>query len=162
VLVAGTFVVLALLGLVFEAAAEAVDTHIYPPPGRLVDVGGYRLHLLCLGHGSPTLVLEASHGGTVAHWVRAQESLAQSVPVTVCAYDRAGAGWSDSGPEPRDAATWHPNSTGSSPARDIGRPIVLVAHSFGGLVARVYAAEHPRDVPAMVLLEGLPPDFWLR
>jgi len=47
-------------------------------------------------------------------------------------------------------------------ACDIGRPIVLVAHSFGGLVARVYAAEHPRDVQAMVLLEGLPPDFWLR
>jgi pimeloyl-ACP methyl ester carboxylesterase len=162
IVAAGALVVLTLLGLIFEAAAEAVDARVYPPPGRLVDIGGYRLHLLCLGQGSRTVLLEASHGGTVAHWVRVQESLAQSVPATICAYDRAGAGWSDTGPEPRDASHMASELDRLLTAGGIGRPIVLVAHSFGGLVARVFATEHPRDVRAVVLLEGLPPDFWLR
>src|SRR5918911_1028434 len=158
----GVLLALTLLGAGYEHISEVSDVVNYPPPGQLVDIGGYRLHLLCVGRGTPTVVLEAAHGGTVAHWVRVQQAVADAAPATVCAYDRAGAGWSDPGPDPRDARHLAAELAALLAAADLARPVVLVAHSYGGLVARVYAAEHPRELQALVLLEGLPPDFWAR
>ena len=160
--IVGVLLALAVLGAGYEHASEMSDTARYPAPGQLVDIGGHRLHLLCVGQGTPTVVLEAAHGGTVAHWVRVQQAVADAAQATVCAYDRAGAGWSDPGPDPRDARHLAAELDALLVAAGLARPLVLVAHSYGGLVARVYAAEHPRDLQGMVLLEGLPPDFWAR
>ena len=82
-----------------QALAEARDRRKYPPPGRLVDVDGHRLHLQCLGDGSPTVVLEAGLATCSLDWSRVLPEVARFT--RVCAYDRAGHGWSDRGSKPR-------------------------------------------------------------
>ena len=92
---------LVLTGLIYQATATVVDESNYPPPGQLVDVGGHKLHIYCTGAGSPTVILDASSIDTVSNWAWVQPEVAKTT--RVCAYDRAGLGWSDLGPEPRDA-----------------------------------------------------------
>ena len=92
---------LLLLGARYEAAAEDADARAYPPPGQLVDVGGYRLHLNCVGTGSPTVVIDAGWGDCSGGWSRVQPEAAKTT--RVCTYDRAGMGHSDAGPLPRTA-----------------------------------------------------------
>ena len=88
--------VLAIIGAIYQAVATEIDQRTHPHPGKLVDVGDHRLHVNCIGQGSPTVILESANGGMSAHWVRVQQQLAQTT--RVCAYDRAGMGWSESGP----------------------------------------------------------------
>ena len=87
-------------GLILQAVATRNDQQEFPVSGKLVDVGGYELHINCFGQGSPTIILDASGSGSSASWGLVQPEIAQST--RVCAYDRAGAGWSERGPTPRD------------------------------------------------------------
>ena len=96
-LVAG-LLTLAIIGAIYQAIATQIDQRTYSPPGEMVDVNGHLMHINCVGEGSPTVVLEAANLGMSAHWVRVQQQLAQTT--RVCAYDRAGLGWSERGPEP--------------------------------------------------------------
>jgi hypothetical protein len=91
---------LAGTGLIFQAVATRNDQQKFLAPGELVDVGGYQLHINCIGDGSPTIILDALGSGSSASWGLVQPEIAQST--RVCAYDRAGAGWSERGPTPRD------------------------------------------------------------
>ncbi|HMO59704.1 MAG TPA: alpha/beta hydrolase, partial [Roseiflexaceae bacterium] len=92
VVLVGLLVILGLVGVGYETAAEAADTRAYPPPGRLVDVGGYRLHINCMGTGSPTVIIEAGWGDWSASWnSRVQPEVARTT--RVCTYDRAGMGY---------------------------------------------------------------------
>jgi hypothetical protein len=91
---------LAASGAIYQLVATAMDRRSYPAPGQLVDVGGYQLHIHCIGEGSPTVVLEGAAAATSAHWSWVQPHVATGT--RVCAYDRAGMGWSDRGPKPRD------------------------------------------------------------
>src|SRR5215212_8292892 len=93
--------VLAVLGAIYQAIATERAERTYPPPGEMVDVKGHSLHINCVGQGSPTLVLDAGLGLFSAQWVRVQREV--SGTTRVCAYDRAGMGWSEMGPDPRDA-----------------------------------------------------------
>src|ERR671912_104345 len=93
--------VLAVAGAIYQSIATERAERAYPPPGEMVDVGGYSLHINCVGQGSPTVLLDAAAGGFSAQWVRVQQEV--SGTTRVCAYDRAGMGWSEGGPEPRDA-----------------------------------------------------------
>jgi pimeloyl-ACP methyl ester carboxylesterase len=155
-----TLLGLALAGMSYQGIATAIDEHRYPPPGRLVDVGGYRLHLYCLGQGRPTVILDALFPGTVSNWAWVQPDIARTT--RVCAYDRAGLGWSDPGPIPRDARQHaHELHTLLSRAQIPG-PYVLVGHSLGGLSARMFANEYPDEVAGMVLIEASNPDAWKR
>ena len=97
-----TLLVLMLVGYLYEARAEAADARTFPPPGELVDVGGYRLHINCTGTGSPTVVIEAGLGDWSTGWGFVQPEVAKTT--RVCTYDRAGWAWSEAGPLPRDAA----------------------------------------------------------
>src|SRR5690242_3470993 len=89
--------VVALCGLVYQSTAEARDLRLYPPPGKRVDLGGYRLHLYCSGHGNPTVILEHGLDGSFLDWRKVQPEIAQFA--RVCSYDRAGYGWSDRSPK---------------------------------------------------------------
>ena len=126
-----------------------------PPPGQLVDVGGWHLHLYCTGEAKssqPTVVLEAGTGDFSVEWSLVQPKLAAFV--RVCSYDRAGTGWSGLGPHPR---TMHQivyelhvllEKAGVRP------PYVLVGHSYGGWLVRLYVSQYRSDVAGMILVEG--------
>lgn len=147
-----TVVALATVGALYQIVGMVLDRAQYPPPGQMVDVGGHRLHVHCIGTGSPTVVLEAAAPGWSLYWSLVQPEVAKVT--RVCAYDRAGLGWSERGPLPR---------TGQRMARELHRlleragiigPYVLVGHSLGGFVARLYRQDHPDDVVGMVLVDA--------
>lgn len=144
--------ILLVIGAVYQASASLYDRHVYPPPGELVDMGGYRLHLYCLGVGSPTVILEAGLGDNVLGWELVHEKLAEST--RVCAYDRAGLGWSDGQdrviPSQEVAQILH---TLLQKAQVAG-PYILVGHSMGGLHVRSYARLYPEEVVGMVLVDS--------
>src|SRR5438045_275918 len=89
----GVVAVLGFSGTVYESVAEAADARAYPPPGQMVDVGGYRLHFNCIGTGTPTVVIESGWGDSSASWSSwVQPAAARTT--RVCTYDRAGMGYS--------------------------------------------------------------------
>ncbi|HEY9014914.1 MAG TPA: alpha/beta hydrolase, partial [Gemmatimonadales bacterium] len=140
----GLLVVLGLMGAGYEALAAAGDARRYPAPGQLVDVGGYRLHIQCVGTGSPTVVLDAGLSGSSLDWSLVQPELGRTT--RVCAYDRAGMGWSDPGAQPRTprqiADELHTLLTNAG----IAGPYVLVGHSLAGKNVRLFALAHPEEV----------------
>jgi pimeloyl-ACP methyl ester carboxylesterase len=110
-----------------------------------------------MGSGSPTIVLEAGLGGDSSGWVFVQPRLAQTT--RVCAYDRAGYYFSDPGPLPRTADAAVDDLHRMLETASIGGPILIVGHSLGGLLARLYAATYPADVLGMVLLDPVLDDI---
>ena len=147
---------LMLLGTLYEAVAEAADWRVYPPPGQLVDVGGYRLHINCVGTGGPTVVIDAGQGDWSASWSnRVQPEAARTT--RVCAYDRAGSGWSEAGPLPRTAERFAQELHSLLQHAGIPGPYVLVGHSLGGLTVRVFAQAYPADVAGVVLIDSMSP-----
>jgi pimeloyl-ACP methyl ester carboxylesterase len=143
---------LLLLGLFYQAIASAVDASHYPAPGKLVDIGGYRLHINCTGTGSPTVILDAGLGGTSLDWSKVQPAVARFT--RVCSYDRAGYGWSESGPGPRTSQQIVRELHLLLAHAQITGPYVLVGHSAGGLNVRLYAYRYPAEVAGMVLLDA--------
>lgn len=124
----------------------------YPPPGKMVDVGGYRLHLNCTGSGSPTVVIDAGQGDWSASWGWVQPEVAKTT--RICTYDRAGMGWSEVSPEPRTAREFAKElHTLLTNANEPG-PYVLVGHSMGGNTVRVYAHDYPAEVSGLVLIDA--------
>ena len=151
---------LAVIGAVYQAVATEIDQRAYPPPGDLVDLGGHRLHIDCVGHGSPTVILESGLGNMSADWANVQPEVAKTT--RVCAYDRAGTGWSEAGPEPRDPRQIAHELHTLLDEAGIDGPYVLVGQSFGGLYVRMYAARFPQEVEGMVVVDASHPDMWTR
>jgi protein-S-isoprenylcysteine O-methyltransferase Ste14/pimeloyl-ACP methyl ester carboxylesterase len=148
----GGIVLVALSGLVYEAYADGIANLEFTPPGMLVDIGGRRLHLLCIGTGEPTVMFESSGFSNAISFARARERVASRT--TVCSYDRSGMGWSD----PTDG----PVSTGDL-VRDLAvlqdrarlrGPYVLVASSIGGLTAELFARQFPERVAGAVFVDA--------
>ena len=153
-------VLLVATGLLYQGIASAVDASRYPAPGKLIDVGGYRLHINCTGTGSPTVILDAGLGGSSLDW-----SLVQPGVVTftrVCSYDRAGYGWSDSGPKPRTSGHIVAELHTLLVKAGIPGPYILVGQSFGGLNVRLYAYTYPQEVAGMVLVDASHEDAFVR
>lgn len=147
---------LLLLGAGYEAVAQAADVRAYPPPGQLVDVGGYRLHLNCVGTGSPTVVVEAGLGDSSASWSSwVQPEAAKTT--RVCTYDRAGMGWSEAGPLPRSAEQFAQELHTLLHTGGVPGPYVLVGHSMGGLPVLVFVHEYAAEVAGVVLIESMSP-----
>jgi pimeloyl-ACP methyl ester carboxylesterase len=155
-----TLVALVGSGAIYQVVATAIDQRSYPPPGQLVDVGGYRLHINCEGTGSPTVVLESGMFASSSMWAWAQPELAQHT--RVCAYDRAGMGWSERGSAPRDANQIATELHALLANAGEAEPYVLVAHSLGAVSARVYAAHYSDDIAGVVLVEATHPDVLTR
>jgi pimeloyl-ACP methyl ester carboxylesterase len=126
-----------------------------PAPGRIVDVGGYGMHINCTGNGSPVLILEAGGQNDSTIWRGVQPALAKTT--TVCAYDRAGFGWSDTQPGPRDADHIAAELHQLLLVAGIKGPIVLMGHSIGGLFIRDYATHYPADVAGLVFVDSSTP-----
>ena len=156
--VAGLTLLGAALGVVYQALGTRRDNRAYPPPGRLVDLGTHRLHLLEAGHGSPTILLEAGLMSTVLSWSKLQRTLAGSFRVV--SYDRAGLGWSELGPMPRTADRIVDELHTLLERAAIAPPYVLVGHSFGGLTMPLFAARFPDEVSGMVLVDPVVPAEW--
>ena len=143
--------VLAVLGAIYQTIATKLAEGAYPPPGEMVDVGGYSLHITCVGQGGPVVVLDAGSGAFSAHWVRVQREV--SGTTRVCAYDRAGMGWSEMGPDPRDAKQITGELHTLLSKAGIDGPYVLVGHSFGGMYMQTYAARYPDEVAGVGLVD---------
>src|SRR5713226_519244 len=141
-------VLLAAAGLLYQGIASGVDASRYPAPGKLIDVGGYRLHINCTGTGSPTVILDAGLGGTSLDWSKVQPAVAHFT--RVCSYDRAGYGWSDTGPGPRTSQQIVKELHLLLMHAQISGPYILVGHSLGGLNMRLYAYRYPGEVAGMV------------
>jgi len=129
----------------------------FPPPGRLIDIGGYRLHLHCLGTGEPTVVLEAGLNEFSVVWMQVQIAAAKFS--RTCAYDRAGFGWSERGLLPRTGRNMVSELYALLRRAGIAGPLVLVGHSFGGLLVREYAEAHPDEVVGLVLVDAAHEDY---
>ena len=152
-------VCLSLTGFLYQSIASAHDASSYPAPGRLIDVGGYRLHLYCTGTvrlGSPTVILEAGYGNTSLVWSKVQPEVASFT--RVCSYDRAGYGWSDNGPLPRTAGHMVTELHTLLARAGVAGPYVLVGHSYGGLIMQLYASTYPQQVAGLVLVESVHED----
>ena len=141
-------------GQLAERAAQSdrVGRADPPPLGRLVDVGGYRLHLDCRGAGSPVVILLPGSGDFSFDWSLVQPDVARSA--RVCSYDRAGSAWSDPGPTPRTMKQEAHELRELLRAASEAPPYILVGHSVGGLVARVYTTAYPGEVAGMVLVDA--------
>jgi pimeloyl-ACP methyl ester carboxylesterase len=148
----GALLALAVAGAIYQAIATERAERAYPPPGEMVDVGGHSLHINCVGQGSPTVVLDAGSGGMSAQWVRVQREV--SGTTRVCAYDRAGMGWSEMGPQPRDAKQITGELHTLLGKAGIEGPYVLVGHSFGGMYMQTYAARYPDEVAGVALVDS--------
>jgi pimeloyl-ACP methyl ester carboxylesterase len=143
----------AAAGFVYQTVATQRDKRRFPPPGQLVDIGGRRLHLLVMGEnsGTPTVILEAGTLAFSSYWAWVQPEIAQFARAV--AYDRAGMGWSDSSPHPRDAQHIAAELHTALQTAGIPGPYLLVAHSEGGLFAPVFASLYSDEVVGMVLVE---------
>src|SRR5260221_791154 len=146
-----------LAGAAFEQLGRFKARRDYPPPGRMIDIGGRRIQLDCRGKGSPTVVFESGLGtsGSLA-WSLCHDRIAATT--RACVYSRAGMMWSDPEPEPRDgnamAGDLHKTLSVSGEAF----PIVLVAQSAGGLIAMIYTRRFPTEVAGLVMVDTSNPD----
>ena len=146
---------LLLAGAAYESLSEAREAQAYPPPGQMVDVGGYRLHINCMGTGGPTVVIDAGLGDWSTTWGVVQAEVAKTS--RVCTYDRAGMGWSEPGPLPRDASEFSKELNTLLHNANIPGPYVMVGHSLGGLPVRVFVHDYPAEVAGVVLIDSMYP-----
>jgi pimeloyl-ACP methyl ester carboxylesterase len=148
---------LACAGAAARAAAADPALDAYASPARRVDIGGRRLDLRCVGDGEPTVMLDIGLGQSSLAWRKVQPALGRLT--RTCSYDRAGFGFSDPGPLPRSASAEAQDLRKLVHAAGLRTPLVLVGHSLGSLIARLYANAHPGDVAAIVVIDYPSGDF---
>jgi pimeloyl-ACP methyl ester carboxylesterase len=146
---------LPVVGWLYQPVMDWYDRHRYPAPGKMVDVGGYKLHLYGMGEehsGGPSVILEAGLGSTSLDWYKVQPEIAKFA--RVYAYERAGVGWSESGPGPRTAMQAVHELHNLLRNAQVPEPYILVGHSYGGLVVRLFADRYPNEVAGLVLVDA--------
>jgi pimeloyl-ACP methyl ester carboxylesterase len=140
-------------GYIYEQARELADRRRYPPPGKLVDVGDQRMHLLCEGDAAgPTVVIEQGIGSPSIVWRAVQTAIAQFA--RVCTYDRPGFLWSDPAATSRSLEDRVADLHALLKRADVPSPYILVGHSMGGLLVRQFARAHPDLVAGLVLVDS--------
>ncbi len=138
----------------------------FPPPGRLVDIGGRQLHLqdshfeLANPGGSPTVILEAGLASTSLSWASVQPLIAEFAPVA--SYDRAGLGWSEDASGPATALNAARDLYALLQHARLPGPYILVGHSLGGLIVRAFQQEYSDDVIGLVLVDPVVRAEWRR
>lgn len=152
---AGSVLLLLAAATLWQAIAHALEVRANPPHGIFADAGGHRLRLLPGGSGQagPTVLLEAGIGGaTSVTWAWVQRGVERFAPVI--SYDRAGLGYSDPGPMPRDGVELVSEFHTALANAGFHGPYVFVGHSYGGLLARLFADRYPDEVAGVVLVES--------
>jgi len=160
IFVGGAAVVVVLVGgMAWEKISEAHDAKLFPPPGRLVEVGAHRLHLRCEGSGPGPTVIMIAGGGTpaVASYVL-QDQIATFAKV--CSYDRPGLGWSDPAHEPMSLDDHVVDLDRLLERGGVTGPVILAPESFGALIAIAYAERRPERVAGIVFMDGSEPSSW--
>jgi pimeloyl-ACP methyl ester carboxylesterase len=146
--------VLVVLPFVYQRLGEWRDRRRYPPPGRIFN----GLHLWQAGDKGPSVILESGIAGSCLSWKPVQDRV--SAFATVASYDRAGLGWSDLSHEPRTLGQLVTELRTLLQSASIPAPYILVGHSFGGLIVRHFAALHPQEVQALILVDPVPVSDW--
>jgi len=135
--------------------AAALYSFRHSPPGQTFLVGGHTMRIDCSGSGSPAIILDAGLGNDGLIWGGVQPALAKTT--RVCSYDRAGFGWSDPLPPPRDADHIATELHGLLAAAHITGPVVLMGHSIAGMYIRDYAARYPQNVAGLIFVDASTP-----
>jgi pimeloyl-ACP methyl ester carboxylesterase len=156
--VAALVAVLAAAGAIYQLAGTAADRRRYPPLGRLIDVGGRKLHLFGAGQGSCAVVFESGISASCLNWTGVQAEVARFAHA--CTYDRASLGWSDPAGSPRTLARMVDDLHALLAAGGVPAPCILVGHSFGALIVRAYAARYPDRVAGLVLVDPVSAAEW--
>jgi pimeloyl-ACP methyl ester carboxylesterase len=143
-----------LAGVIYQFVATRLAYREHPAPGEMVAVSGHGMQLYCTGkaRGGPTVVMDSGVGGGLLDWQTVQPKVAKFA--RVCSYDRSGLGWSESGPKPRTSTQIVKELHALLKNAGGGGPYVLVGHSFGGANVQLYAAEYPKEVAGMVLVDS--------
>ena len=159
---------LALAGLSLAAVASGAlvqrvlcrgERRRFRPPGIRVDASGLALHFQLAGEGAPTVVLDAALAGTSLSWSEVQPGVAAFT--RVASYDRGGFGWSDPSSEPRRVDCLVAELRRGLKALSLEPPYVLVGHSYGGFVAKLFWSRHPEEVAGVVLVDVPHPRKWV-
>jgi pimeloyl-ACP methyl ester carboxylesterase len=141
---------------------QQTNSRVYPPPGKLVDIGGWRIHINCTGNekpNTPIVVFESGSGDFSFDWSLVQPGVA---PFTrACSYDRAGNAWSDLGPRPRTLKQIVYELHTTLVKASVKPPYVLVGQSFGGLLVRTFASQYPKEVVGIILVDSTHEDTQL-
>src|SRR5712671_3321762 len=139
------------------ASQGAPPDLVYARPGRLVDAGGFRLNLYCMGSGSPTVVFDSGWEDWAPAWSKVQPQVAKWT--RACSYDRAGAGFSDPGPMPRTSVRIAQELRTALHHAGIPGPYILVGSAFGGDNLRTFADLYMGEVAGMVMVDADPDDL---
>jgi pimeloyl-ACP methyl ester carboxylesterase len=158
--IARGFLVLIVLaaagGFLYENISEARDRRFNHMAGKLVDVGGYRMHIDCTGEGTPAVILDSGLGDSYISWRKVQSQIAEFT--RVCSYDRAGLGYSDTSSQPPTSKAIAEELHALLNAASIAPPYLLVGHSMGAYDARLYASLYRNEVAGMVLVDASHPE----
>ncbi|HTQ99863.1 MAG TPA: alpha/beta hydrolase [Candidatus Acidoferrum sp.] len=141
-----------------EVLLGAKTAERFPPPGRLIDIGGRKLQIDCRGKGSPTVILEAGGNNIYGSltWATVQDDIAATT--RVCSYSRAGIMWSDSRREPLDSEGIAHDLHKLLQLAHEAPPYVLVGHSRGAMFNLIYTDLYGSDVAGLVFVEPAHPE----
>lgn len=146
----------AVAGFIYENISESRDRRFHPMPGQRIDVSGYKMHIDCLGQGTPTVILDSGLGDSYISWHKVQPEIAKFT--RVCSYDRAGLSYSDSSPHPRTSKVMAEELHTLLHNAGILPPYVLVGHSMGGFNIRLFTSLYRSEVAGMVLVDSSHPE----
>lgn len=152
--------IVAMVGTILAGGAivRARIAANYLPPGELVDVGGYKLHIYCQGEGSPTVMILAGSGIASVYYSLVQNEASRTT--RVCVYDRAGYAWSEDGRGDLSPRGQVEDLKALFSNADIQPPYILAGHSYGGYIARLYAQSYPEEVTGLVMIDSAHEDQW--
>jgi pimeloyl-ACP methyl ester carboxylesterase len=147
-------------GAIYQARSVEREATQFPPPGLLVDIGGRKLHIVCIGAGAPAVVFEASGFGNSLSFSAAREEIAAHT--RVCSYDRMGTGWSDPGPDVVSVGRLAADLQALLAQAAVPPPYILVPSSIGGLTVEMFARQHSEEVAGLVFLDAGDSDLFER
>lgn len=150
-------ILVVISGFSYEAIASYQGVKDYPPEGKMVDAGEFKLHLQKQGEGKPTIILEAGSGASSLSWNDLPEELAKYG--TVVTYDRGGYAWSEEPTTERTGENIVKELYTALKNEKIEGPYILVGHSLGGMYVRLFAQTYKEEVGGVILLDGRPEDY---